>query len=93
MWADPSTAQVLAEVLSVNRTPLQVKGYHVRGCLLLCRYQLVLVAKGRNLLFNILETNNAKQPPHITLAFRRENNVATEQVCGKQANLMCTTFC
>ena len=93
MWADPSTVQVLAEVLSVNRTPLQVKGCHVRGCLLLCRYQLMLVAKGGDLLFNILETSAAKQLPHITLAFKRGNDMAIKQVCGKEANLMCKAFC
>ena len=61
-------------------------GQGLRGCLLLCRYQLVLLAEGGDLLFQILETDDSKQLPHITLAFKPGNDMATKQVCGKHAN-------
>ena len=94
-WADPSTVQVLAGTQGnavVKISPLHVKGCHVkdtcpglRCCLLLCRYQLVLVARGGNLLSKILETTDFEQLPHITLAFQPGDEVAVKQVCVKQA--------
>ena len=76
MWADPSTVQVLAWTSSnavVANIPLQVKGCHVqktlgtglRGCLLLCRYQLVLVVKGWDLLLTIWRATNASSCPTL----------------------------
>ena len=60
-------------------------GLGIRGRLLLCRYQLVLAAKGGDSIFKIVETNDFKQLPHITLAFKPGNDMAIKQVCSKQA--------
>ena len=46
----------------------------------LCRFQAVLSAKGGSSVFKIVETNDFKQLPHITLAFRPGNDVAVKQV-------------
>ena len=70
-----------------GKRPLQVEGCCVRGLrgrLLLCRYQLVLAAKGGDSIFKIVETNDFKQLPHITLAFKPGNDMAIKQVCGKE---------
>ena len=59
-------------------------GLELRGCPLPCRYQLVLAAKGGDSIFRIVETNDFKQLPHITLAFKPGNDMAIKQVCGKE---------
>eukprot|EP00891_Asterochloris_glomerata_P008911 jgi/Astpho2/8911/Aster-x0832 len=43
------------------------------------RYQLVLAAKGGDSIFKIVETNDFKQLPHITLAFKPGNDMAIKQ--------------
>lgn len=46
------------------------------------RFQSVLVVRGSESVFRIMETNDFKQLPHITLAFRPGNDAAVKQVCG-----------
>ena len=45
------------------------------------RFQAVLMARGTESLFRIVETNDFKQLPHITLAFRPGNDSTVKQVC------------
>lgn len=47
---------------------------------MLCRFQAVLTVRGMESLFKILEINDFKQLPHITLAFRPGNDAAVKQV-------------
>lgn len=42
----------------------------------------MLVVRGSESVFRIMETNDFKQLPHITLAFRPGNDAAVKQVCG-----------
>eukprot|EP00983_Pelagomonas_calceolata_P119132 1160573-Pelagomonas_calceolata.AAC.2 len=44
------------------------------------RFQAVLTARGSESVFRIMETNDFKQLPHITLAFRPGNDAAVKQV-------------
>lgn len=46
-----------------------------------CRFQAVLTVRGSESVFRIVETNDFKQLPHITLAFRPGNDGAIKQVC------------
>lgn len=43
--------------------------------------QAVLSAKGGDSVFKVVETNDFKQLPHITLTFRPGNDTAVKQVC------------
>lgn len=44
------------------------------------RFQSVLAVRGSESLFRIVETNDFKQLPHITLAFRPGNDASVKQV-------------
>lgn len=46
-----------------------------------CRFQAVLTARGSESVFRIMEINDFKQLPHITLAFRPGNDSVVKQVC------------
>lgn len=48
---------------------------------LACRFQAVMSVRGQESIFKILEINDFKQLPHITLAFRPGNDAIVKQVC------------
>ncbi len=54
---------------------------HTRAHTRTRRFQAVLTARGPESVFRIMETNDFKQLPHITLAFRPGNDAAVKQVC------------
>ncbi len=57
--------------------------FAVRSVLLLtltCRFQAVMSVRGQESIFKILEINDFKQLPHITLAFRPGNDAIVKQV-------------
>lgn len=45
-----------------------------------CRFQAVLSSRGGDAILQIVETNDFKQLPHISLAFRQGNDSAVKQV-------------
>lgn len=53
------------------------------------RFQSVLTVRGTESLFKIVETNDFKQLPHITLAFRPGNDAAVKQVSTRKTGLIC----
>lgn len=46
------------------------------------RFQAVLTIRGMETMFKIVEINDFKQLPHITLAFRAGNDASIKQVRG-----------
>lgn len=50
------------------------------SCCLPRRFQAVITVRGMESIFRIVETNDFKQLPHITLTFRPGNDAAIKQV-------------